>query len=176
MDVEQNVPLGPVDRRHAFRRRARQRLGRTLRFHLPLVLGALGLGLAAVGLWLSISPGQVSVSEDASAYTIGDARLPATGDDAYAGPEGAVVVRREGRTVRAAASTTLNGRHMTGRCVWQRDENHESCQFNVEGRAVAATDTRTPTGWHRRYDDGEDVDIHVLSGGPVPVPFAVGLR
>lgn len=179
MDGEQhvqNVPLGPVDRRHAVRRHMGRRLGRTLRFHLPLVLGGIGVLLAGVGAWLSLAPTPVAVSRDAGAYTIGDVRLPARGEGTYAGPEGAIVIREDGGTVRAAASTTLDGHHMTGRCVWTRGADRERCTFTLERRSLSAIDTRTATGWHRRYGDGETVELRTEGPVPIPVPFAVGLR
>lgn len=178
MDAGQNVPLGPVDRRHAMRRRLPSSIRRSIRLHLPLVLGGVGVALAGAGAWLSLSPTAVVVTQGSDAYAIGDVRLPAVAGETgtYVGPEGALVIRPDGATVRAAASTALDGRHMAGRCVWRRGAATESCTFTLERRTITATDTRTASGWHRRYGDGETVDLQTNGDRVVLVPFAVGLR
>jgi hypothetical protein len=173
--MEQNVPLGPLDSRHAVRRHGRRRLRAPFSLRMPVLLVVAGLALAAAGVWLSVSPPQVEVSESASAYTIGRVRLGAEGAGTYAGPAGALVLRADGDTERAGASTTLNGRHMIGLCAWGRGAGWESCLFTLGDRTLTATDTRTPSGWHRRYDGGAQVDLIVRGGGAVLVPFAVGL-
>lgn len=178
MEPGQNLPLGPVDGRHAVRRRLPAHVRRSLRLHLPLVLGVVGLALAGAGAWLGVSPTSVAVSQDADAYVVDGVRLPAAegAPGTYAGPGGAMVVREDGGVVRAAASTALDGRHMTGRCVWRRGAPEETCTFTLEQRSLAATDVRTAWGWRRQYDDGEAVDLETSGGGTVLVPFAVGLR
>src|SRR5207253_1159438 len=44
----------------------------------------------------------------------------------------------------------------------------------LAGQRRPAVDTRTATGWHRRYDDGQTVEIDFPGKTAVPVPFAVG--
>jgi hypothetical protein len=173
--MEQNVPLGPVDSPHVVRSHEPRSLRPPVLPRLPVLLALAGLALAAAGVWLSVTPPQIEVSETPAAYTVDGVRLSGQGPGTYAGPAGAVVVRDEGATIRAAASTTLNGHPMTGHCAWGRGAPWESCLFTLGGRTVTATDTRTPSGWHRRYDDGHQIDILVKSDHTVLVPFPIGL-
>jgi hypothetical protein len=174
--VGQNVPLGPLDSPHVVRRHWRRRFDRMSAVPIHVLLAVAGLILAALGVWLSVSPSQVVVSQEPAVYTITGIRLEARGGGAYSGESGALVERDEGETLRAAASTTLNGRAMTGLCAWGKHAGYASCLFTISGRTVTATDTRTSYGWRRRYDDGEEVDLLVRGKGIVLVPFAVGLR
>lgn len=134
-----------------------------------------GLGLAGIGALLSAAPPYVLVAVDPSAYSIAGVRLKAIGTGEYTGPGGAVVVTKDGRRVRAAGSTVLNGRRMAGHCTETPRAGVEDCTFEVDGQTVVAVDSRTPYGWRRRYQDGRVVDL-VVVGGDVPVPVAVGLR
>jgi hypothetical protein len=110
----------------------------------------------------------------AAGYEIGGNRLLSRGPGIYEGPGGVLVVASSPGSSRAAASTTLNGTHMTGRCTLPPPGNRESCQFDLGGQRLAAVDTRTASGWHRRYDDGQTVEIDFPGRAAVPVPFAVG--
>lgn len=85
-----------------------------------------------------------------------------------------LVERDERDTLRAAASTTLNGLPMTGLCAWGKRAGYESCLFTISGRTVTATDTRTTYGWRRRYDDGEEIDLLVQANEVVLVPLCRG--
>jgi hypothetical protein len=172
----QNIPLGPVDRTHAVRRHWRRRLRRQVPAGLdpPLLLAAAGMALAGLGLWLSGAPPPVAVSMDAAAYTVGGARLEARSAGVYASSQGALVVRAQAGETRAAASATFNGEPMTGVCSWSSGAPQERCLFRRGGRTLEAVDQRTPAGWHRRYQDGREVDLQVRGGGTVPVPFPVG--
>jgi hypothetical protein len=129
--VDQNIPLGPVDRRQALRRhwRRRRRSPRPRFVDGSLLLGLAGMLLAAGGFWLSTLAPRVEVGMDAHAYTIGGARLPAAGKGVYAGGDGVVVVDENGASFAAAASATLNGAHMVGRCTGRSQPAREQCSF-----------------------------------------------
>jgi hypothetical protein len=136
---------------------------------------ALGLAAAAIGVFLWFSPAQSSVSLDGGAYRIGGQTFEARGGGVYRARDGAaLVIERRGDQTVAAASTELNGRHVTGRCNYPDGGRSESCRFMVGASTIAATDDRTPDGWRRRYADGQAVDIRVTGRQPIPVPFAVG--
>lgn len=128
------------------------------------------MALAGAGLWLTGSPPPVEVSMDAGGYTVGGARLEAQGGGAYQSAHGAMVVRG----TRSAASTALGDEHVTGVCDLDAGSGSEHCRFTVGGRPLEASDRRTKAGWHRRYSDGQEVDVTVEGRGPVPVPFPVG--
>jgi hypothetical protein len=171
----QNIPLGPLDRTHAVRRHWRRRLRRQVPAGLDpsLLLAAVGMALAGVGLWLTGAPPPVAVSMDAAAYTVGGARLEARSAGVYESSEGALVVRAQPGETRAAASATFNGAPMTGVCSWAGGAREERCVFKMGDRTLEAVDRRTASGWHRRYQDGREVDVQVRGGGPVPVPVPV---
>jgi hypothetical protein len=171
--MTQNLPIGAVTSPHLVRlRRSRAWLPR-VRLHVVLMLA--GVAAATVGAVVSMQPGAVTVRTSADAYEIGGARLVATAPGVYQGPGGAaVVLRRAGGATQAGASASLEGVHTTGTCTLADGARTESCQFTVDGRQLAAVDTWTGGGWHRRYDDGRTVDIAVAGGAPVPVPLAVG--
>jgi hypothetical protein len=128
------------------------------------------MALAGAGLWLTGSPTPVEVSLNQDAYTIGGARLDAQGGGVYQSEHGVVIVRGN----RAAASATLGNEHATGACDIGPGSSTQHCRFTVNGRPVESWDQRTDSGWHRRYDDGEEVDIKVEGGGAAPVPFPLG--
>jgi hypothetical protein len=169
----QNVPIGPADSPHAIRRQRR------LRPRLPaggwLLVGCAGMAAALGGAVLGTSPPQITVAMDASGYHLDGQTLAPQGGGAFVGANGAaLVIGRNGGEVHAAASTYLSGRHMVGQCVYVRGSDHESCLFTVGDSTVTATDSRTSSGWHRRYADGQQLDLEVTQGGPVPIPFAIG--
>jgi len=169
----QNVPLGPSDSPHAVRRP--RRLGPRLPVSWPLLGGGGGLLAAVGGVLLGTSPPQITVAVDPAGYHIDGRTFAAQGDGVYRGPNGAaLVIRQDGRELHAAASTYLSHRHMVGQCVYVEGSDHESCLFTVGDSTVTATDSRTSSGWHRRYADGQQLDLLVTRGGAVPVPFAVG--
>ncbi|MFZ0218051.1 MAG: hypothetical protein WAM30_19125 [Candidatus Dormiibacterota bacterium] len=173
--MDQNIPLGPVDRRQALRRHwlRRRRSPRPPLVDGSLLLGLAGMLLAAGGFWLSTLAPHVEVGMDAHAYTIDGARLPAAGQGVYAGGDGVVVVDENGASFAAAASATLNGAHMVGRCTGRSQPAGEQCSFRLGTRQLRATDTWSGGGWSRRYDDGRRVDLLVAQRRPVPVPIAI---
>ena len=63
---------------------------------------------------------------------------------------------------------------MIGECAYVERADHESCLFTVGDTTVTATDTRSEGGWHRRYGDGQEVNLEVAGRAVVPVPFALG--
>lgn len=168
----QNIPLGPVDQPHAVRRHWRRRLRRQSPAALDpsLLLAGLGMALAGAGLWLTGSPPPVEVSMDPGGYTIGGARLNARGGSIYESSHGVMVVRG----TRSAASATVGSQPVTGACDQEPGSGGEHCRFRMAGRTLEADDQPTTAGWHRRYDDGQETDVKVTSGGQVPVPFPVG--
>lgn len=168
----QNIPLGPVDQRHAVRRHWRRRLRRQAPAGLDpsLLLAGLGMALAGAGLWLTGSPPPFEVSMDSGGYTVAGARLDARGGGVYQSSQGVLIVRG----TRAAASTTLGDEHVTGVCDLAAGSGREHCRFRIGGSTLAADDEATTTGWHRRYDDGRETDVEIRGGGAVPVPFPIG--
>lgn len=173
--MDQRIPLGAADSPHAVRR-----LRRLRRFRPPLGWPAWAAGVALasalVGVWLeTASPAGVEVALDAEGYHIAGQVLEDQGDGSYQDPSGAaLIIQRGSGRVLAAASTNLNGRHMLGRCVELQGADHEDCTFTIGGATIQARDDRTSDGWHRRYEDGQTIDIRVTGGADTPVPFAVG--
>ena len=168
----QNVPLGPADSPHAVRRL--RRLGPRLPFGASLLAGG-GVLAALGGVILGTCPPQITVALDSGGYHIDGKTLAPRGAGVFLGADGAaLVISQEGSDVHAAASTYLSSRHMVGQCVYVLGGDHESCLFTIGDSRVTATDRRTPSGWHRRYADGRELDVEVTRGGAVPVPFAVG--
>jgi hypothetical protein len=173
--VNQRIPLGAADSPYAVRRfRRLRRLGPPLGW--PVWAAGVALVSALVGAWLeTASPPAVEVRLDAQGYHIAGQLLQDQGDGSYQDPSGAaLVIQRGSGRVLAAASTNLNGRHMLGRCVEIQGADHEDCTFTIGSATIQARDDRTPSGWHRRYSDGQTVDIGVPGGADTPVPFAVG--
>ncbi len=172
--MTQNLPIGAITSPHAVRVRRWPPGLRRPRLHVALA--AAGVIAAVAGAAVAASPSPVPVRMSPTAYEIGGSRLTAVAPGTYRGPRGAalVVVHAGGQT-RAAASAVLNGAPMTGDCVLPDGASREVCRFSLEGRRLSAEDARTAAGWHRRYDDGRTVDIAVAGGGPVPVPFVIGL-
>jgi hypothetical protein len=172
--VSQNLPIGAVNSPHAVRVR-RTPSARLPRVRLYLVLSLLGVAAAVAGAVVSALPGPVPVEETNDSYVIGGSRLTAIAPGVFRGSGGAalVVVHQDGDT-RAGASAGLDGAHMTGTCRLVDGARTESCSFMLNGAPLAALDTWTGGGWHRRYGDGRTVDIAVAGGRPVPVPFAIG--
>lgn len=123
---------------------------------------------------LAGAPQPVQVDLTAAGYVIAGHRLPATSPGVYEGSGAALVILEGGGRTRAAASTSLNGEHMTGRCTRVDGARTESCQFRLGSRRLEAIDMATSAGWHRRYDDGRTVEIRTSGARAVPVPFAVG--
>lgn len=172
--MTQNLPIGAVTSPHAVRvRRAPSTWLPRVRLHVVLMLA--GVAAAAAGAAVSAEPGPVTVRASAAAYEIGGSRLDAIAPGVYQGASGAAVVLvRAGGVTRAGGSATLGGAHTTGSCFLVDGARTETCDFTVDGRPLAAADTWTGTGWHRRYGDGRSADIAVAGGGPVPVPLPVG--
>lgn len=130
------------------------------------------LGSAVAGVLLALTPPQVAVRLTASEYRVGAATLRRVGAQEYRG-DGALVLRREADgTVLAAGDAVAGGAHVSGSCLEDADRRAERCVFDVGGRGLGALDVWRASGWRRRYDDGQVVDIE--AGSPAPVPFAVG--
>lgn len=174
MSFDQNVPLGPVDRRHPARRHwlRRRRPQRPRLFDAALLSGLLGVALAAGGVYLVTLTPRVEVSVTATAYTIDGVTLAARGDGVYQGRAGVVVLGGQGRALRGAASSTVAGAPMVGRC---RDAaaGTERCTFQIGRRLLRAIDIWHAGAWSRAYDDGRRVTLAVRQHRPVPVPVPV---
>jgi hypothetical protein len=167
VSYDQRLPL-PLGDRNPIRRYGRLWFvsGRD-RFRALLL--AVGVTAAVSGGLLGARTPEVSVTANNEAYSLGTIRLPAQGNGIYSGPQGAVVIQEQ----RAGASTTLHGLTVLGTCTLDPNGRSESCYFQLGNQALRATDQRTPTGWHRRYQDGQELDI-ALPNGTVPVPFPLG--
>lgn len=174
MSFDQNVPLGPVDRRQATRRHWLRRHSpqRPRLFDGSLLAGLLGVLLAAGGVYLATLTPRVEVSVTASAYTVDGVTLAARGGGVYQGRAGVVVLRRRGPVLSGAASATAEGAPMTGLCEGVA-AGSERCTFRLGGRTIHAVDTWRAGSWSRVYDDGRRVDLAIRQGRPVPVPVPV---
>jgi hypothetical protein len=168
---DQRLPL-PVGGRSPIRRYRRFWFAAG-RDRLRLVVLTVGVIAAVLGGVFGTRQPTVAVEMTGQYYEIGSISLTTRGDGVYAGADGAVVIEQgRGETV-AGGSTTLHGVPMKGSCTMPSSGDGEKCRFDLGGRSLRATDTRTATGWHRRYQDGRTVDI-ALPGDAVPVPFAIG--
>lgn len=174
VSFDQNVPLGPVDRRQVTRRHwlRRRRPQPPRLFDTTLLSGLLGLLLAAGGVYLGTVTPRVEVSVTPSAYSIEGVTLTARGDGVYQGSAGVVVLRDQGHVLRGAASATTQGLPMVARCQGV-STGSERCAFQVGSRTLHAVDTWHAGSWSRAYDDGKRVILAVRQGTPVPVPVPV---
>ncbi|HEX4216184.1 MAG TPA: hypothetical protein VIA06_22920 [Candidatus Dormibacteraeota bacterium] len=128
--------------------------------------------LAGIGVWVSATPPSVTVRRTSGTYRIGGATLAARGDGTYVGAGGVIVFDEKGGVVRAAASSTLNGKPMVGLCTWARGSREERCRFRLGDRRLTAIDALTASGWDRHYEGGSEVLLNT-GGAATPVPFAV---
>lgn len=168
---DQRLPI-PVGGRSPIRRYRRFWFA-TGRDRLRLAVLAVGILAAVLGGVFGTRPPVVAVEMTDEYYQIGSTSLATQGDGVYAGTGGAVVIEPGPDTTLAGGSTSLHGVPMRGSCTMQTSGSREDCEFKLGDQALRATDTRTSTGWHRRYQDGQTVDM-ALPNGPVPVPFAIG--
>jgi hypothetical protein len=168
---DQRLPL-PVGGRNPIRRYRRLWFAAG-RDRLRLAVLGVGVIAAALGGYFGTRPPLIEVAMTDQYYQVGSITLPSRGKDTYQGPEGAVVVEVGKKTTTAGAATNLHGVPMRGSCTMRTDGSSEHCQFRLGDQVLTATDTRTSAGWHRRYQDGQTVDLG-LPAGPVPVPFAIG--
>jgi hypothetical protein len=168
---DQRLPL-PVGGRNPTRRYRRFWLA-TGRDRLRLAVLAVGVLAAVLGGLLGARPPELAIEQTVGYYRIGSVTLPSQGDGVYSGPDGAVVVQKGPAETLAGGSTSLRGVPMKGSCTMEADGKSERCVFTSGTHTLRATDSRTSTGWHRRYDDGQTVDM-ALPSGPVPVPFPIG--
>ncbi|MHB8507139.1 MAG: hypothetical protein ACYDGR_00630 [Candidatus Dormibacteria bacterium] len=134
---------------------------------------AAGVMLALLGAWIANQPPLVTAGFSGTSYVIEGARLEASGAGAYGGPAALVVVS-DGSGDRAASSALVNGVKVRGLCFHGSGQASERCIFMVGKRSISAVDRRDGSGWLRRYDDGEQVVIHLLGNSTAPVPFLVG--
>lgn len=168
---DQRLPL-PVGGSNPIRRYRRFWFA-TGRDRLRLAVLAVGVLAAALGGLLGARPPEVAIELNAGYYRIGSITLPSQGDGVYSGPGGAVVIQKGPAATVAGGSTSLRGAPTKASCTMEADGKSERCVFALGNHTFQATDTRTSTGWHRRYDDGQTVDM-ALPSGPVPVPFPIG--
>jgi hypothetical protein len=170
VNAGQHIPLGELGSHAVRRARWRRRAP-----GWPLLAAGAGLAAALAGVVLASSEPEVPVRFDAAGYQVAGEQLTDRGGGAYLGRSGAaLVITRSGGDLVAAASTNLDGRHMTGRCEVAPAPGGESCRFQLGGESLTADDERTSYGWHRRYSDGRTVAIHVAGDRETPVPFALG--
>lgn len=174
MTFEQNVPLGPVDRRRATRRHWLRRPARPRRRLLDgtLLLALSGVLLAAGGVWLATLTPRVDVSVTARAYRVDGVTLPARGGGVYRGGAGVIILRDSGRRLDGAASATTAGAPMTADCQGVAGRS-ERCTFRIGTHTLHAVDTWQGGAWTRVYDGGRRVRLEMVRGRPVPVPVPV---
>jgi hypothetical protein len=173
----QRLPI-PVGAKYAQRSRGRIFRIRSLHINRYFLLALIGLLGALAGALISTQPPAFPVSLTASGdlqiqgFTLTHSRA-SNGDDVYQSQYGAMVVAQSGGQVRTGGSTTLNGRNMTGNCIYQTSTSTARCLFSIDSRSLTAIDTKTATGWDRRYDDGKAVKID-WPNPLFPLPFALG--
>lgn len=174
MGESQNIPLGRIGGAHAIRRPVSHSRWRPLleRWHVGATI--CGLGATLTGWSLSSAPPRYEVALTAAAYRIDSVVLERSGQDQYTGTAAALILEGSGGSEEAAASTMLDGRSMTGQCHVTASGNLETCRFRLGGSSIDAVDVRRENGWNRTYGDGRRVDIDVVAGSEVPVPFALG--
>lgn len=171
---DQNLPLGPVDRKQATRRHwlRRRPPQRPRLFDSALSVGLLGVLLAAGGLFLVTLTPRVEVSVTQRAYSIDGVTLVAQGGGVYQGSAGVIVLRDRGKTLDGAASAIARGAPMTAHCEGTAPRT-ERCIFQVGAQTIHAVDTWHGGFWSRVYGDGGQVDLWIRQGRPVPVPVPV---
>ncbi|HET9052106.1 MAG TPA: hypothetical protein VFO60_10415 [Candidatus Dormibacteraeota bacterium] len=148
-----------------------RRLARRFRRLGVVAMGVAAVGATSAGVALALTAPATSVTADATQYRIGNSTLRAVGPGEYSGDGTLVITQARGLT-RAASSDTLHGLHAVGICDMSGDGRSELCLFDIGGRSVTAADDFANGGWHRRYADGQTVDIAAAAG--TPIPFAVG--
>ena len=170
----QRIPLGAATSPHAVRR-ARWPVRAYRSPSLPLVVAIAGVLAGLIGLLLYQATPVVSVSADAAGYHVGGEDLVAQGDGSFVSPSGtALVETRSGDRITAGGSAHLDGEAATGRCDEVAGSGTETCTFTIGGASLRAADTRSGSGWSRRYSDGETVSIRIAGDPDTPVPFPVG--
>lgn len=171
IQAQQRIPLG-ASSPHAVRRAWRGRP--RLRGLVPAALASLGVAAAVAGAGLYAAVPEVDVHLSPESYSIAGHELVNQGGGTYQGAGGALVLERDGSELTSAASTTIAGEAVRGRCALVVGLGRESCEFSLGGRTLAASDTRSASGWSRRYSDGVSVSIRVDGDPDTPVPFPVG--
>jgi hypothetical protein len=140
----------------------------------PLVLAGLGLAAAVTGAAFYAAEPEVDVDLSSQGYRVAGHELASQGAGVYQGADGALVMERQGSQLTSAASTTVAGEPVTGRCALAIGAGRESCDFSLGGRVLSALDIRSASGWSRHYSDGVSVNIRVDGDPDTPVPFPVG--
>ena len=148
-----------------------RRLAARLRRAGVMAMGVVAVAAASAGVALAGTSPATTATTDGRTYRIGDAVLRAVAPGEYVG-DGSLVITRLHGLVRATSSATLHGLDTVGICDVSSDARSELCLFDIGGRSVTATDDYANGAWHRRYADGQTVDITAAAG--IPVPFAVG--
>jgi len=131
------------------------------------------IGCASAGIALLVGPTTVTVSMSESTYRVGDAVLHAIAPGVYTG-DGALVIRSDGRGIRAAGSAVVDGRAWVGLCEASGDGTQETCRLQQGGTTVTAEDVWSGSSWERTYSDGRFLEIASARG--VPIPFPVGRK
>ncbi len=125
----------------------------------------------SAGVALAVSPGApVSVAFSSSGYSIGGTTLHSSDGITYTG-SAVLVVRHVGAALRAAASTSVAGRHVVGVCD-MTGAREQTCRFTIGGTVTTSHDRYDAGHWLRTYADGQTVEIDAAPG--VPVPFPIG--
>jgi hypothetical protein len=169
----QRIPLGAASPHVVRRYRAwRGRSGAGVL--VPVILAVLGVAAALAGAAFYAAEPEVDVRLSAESYRVAGHELVSQGGGAYQGAAGALVIERRGSELASAASTTIAGQPVTGRCLLAVGAGREACDFSLGTRVLTASDTRSAAGWSRHYSDGTSVSIRVDGDPDTPVPFPVG--
>ena len=144
--------------------------GRWRRRRLLLSASAVAaIGCASAGIALLVAPTTVTVSMSASTYRIGDAVLHAIAPGVYTG-DGALVIRSDGRGIRAAGSAVVDGRAWVGVCDVSGDGSRETCRLQQGAMEVTTADVWADGAWMRAYSGGQRTLIEAPQSVPVPFP------
>ena len=155
----------------------RERAGRTWHVQggwrrrrlLLAVCAVAAIGCASAGIALVLAPTTVTVSMSASTYRLGDAVLHAIAPGVYSG-DGVLVIRSDGRGIRAAGSAVVDGSAWVGVCQVSADGSRETCRLQRGATAVTTADVWADGGWMRTYSDGQRTLIQAPRGVPAPFP------
>ncbi len=137
------------------------------------ILTAVGVVAALAGAFFGVNQAAVTAGYDTQGFRVGSAILSPAGTDAYQGAGAIVILHQNGATV-GASSAVIRGQHVKGVCSMNDDGLSAHCLFFQGSKSFTAVDQKSEGSWLRRYDNGEQVRIHLVGGRSAPIPFPVG--